>query len=144
MDKYVILFIKTSLLSLLLGSLLGIDMAAVPYHALYFVNAHTHLNLLGFMAMMIYGVGYHVLPRFSGMLIHSRTLMRVHYYLGTVTLALMAVFWIALEMTPYAGVMRAGLVLSGIGHLISIAFFVYNMFRSIKPVSFPPAGMQDR
>jgi cytochrome c oxidase cbb3-type subunit 1 len=142
MDKYVILFIKTSLVSLITGSALGIDMAMFPYHALYFVNAHTHLNLLGFMAMMIYGVGYHVLPRFSGMLIHSRTLMVAHYYLGTVTLALMAVFWTAMEMTPYVGAMRAGIAVSGIGHVVSILFFVYNIFRSIKPVAFPVPGPQ--
>ena len=27
--------------------------------------AHAHLNLPGFMAMMIYGIGYFILPRFT-------------------------------------------------------------------------------
>ena len=92
MDKYVILFIRTSLVSLLIGSALGMVMAFEPSHGSYFLSAHVHLNLLGFMAMMIYGVGYHVLPRFSGVTIHSRPLMVAHYYLGTATLAAMAGF----------------------------------------------------
>ena|SRR5690625_2744558 len=28
--------------------------------------AHAHLNLLGFVTLMIYGVAYHAVPRFSG------------------------------------------------------------------------------
>jgi cbb3-type cytochrome oxidase subunit 1 len=86
MDKYVILFIKTSLISFVVGSALGVEMAIEPSHISYFRNAHVHLNLLGLMAMMIYGVGYHVLPRFSGMMLHSRKLMVIHYTIWALSL----------------------------------------------------------
>lgn len=140
MDKYVILFIKTSLISLLVGSALGVDMAIRPGHVIYFYNAHVHLNLLGFMAMMIYGVGYHVLPRFSGVTLHSKALMVVHYYLAAVTLGVMALCWIGLEVTSCVGPLRGGLMVSGSAHFLSMALFVYNIFRSIKPVVYviPP------
>jgi len=137
MDKYAIFFIKTSLGSFLIGSALGILMAIDPSYGSPFVSAHVHLNLLGFMAMMIYGVGYHVLPRFSGMTIHSRPMMVIHYYLGTATLALMALCWIGIEMTAWADPLRTVLVLSGLGHLASILLFAYNIFRSVKPVTPP-------
>ncbi len=137
MDKYVILFIRTSLISFVVGSVLGLEMAILPAHAIYFRSAHVHLNLLGFMAMMIYGVGYHVLPRFSGLVIHSRNLMVVHYYLGVTTLALMTLCWIGVEMTPYVGALQAGLSLFGAAHLISISLFFYNIYKSIKPMTLP-------
>lgn len=139
MDKYVILFIKTSLLSFVLGSALGLEMAIRPLHGHNFLSAHVHLNLLGFMAMMIYGVGYHVLPRFSGATIYSRRLMAVHYYLGTITLAAMALCWIGIQMTTLVGPLRTGLVLFSLGHLVSIFLFVYNIFHSVKPVPLPQA-----
>ncbi len=134
MDRYVILFVKTGLASFLVGATLGLDMVIQPGNASYFLTAHVHLNLLGFMAMMIYGVGYHVLPRFSGVTIYSRKLMVIHYYLGTVTLAAMALCWIGIEMTAYADPLRACLALSSIGHMASIFLFAYNIFRSIRPV----------
>lgn len=137
MDRYVIFFIRTSLASFLVGSALGLGMVFDPSYGSYFLSAHVHLNLLGFMAMMIYGVGYHVLPRFSGMTIHSRGLMVAHYYLGTATLAAMALCWIGIEMTPCTAPLRTGLILSGTGHVASILLFAYNIFRSIKVV-VPP------
>lgn len=137
MDKYVIRFIRTSLAAFLVGSTLGLTMAIEPYYASYFISAHVHLNLLGFMAMMIYGVGYHVLPRFSGVTIHSRPLMIAHYYLGTATLAAMALCWIGIETTAWTDQLRIGLMLSGLGHMISILLFAYNIFRSVKAVAPP-------
>ena len=137
MDKCVILFIRTSLGSFLIGSVLGLTMAIEPFYASYFISAHVHLNLLGFMAMMIYGVGYHVLPRFSGVTIHSRPLMIAHYYLGTTTLAAMALCWIGIETTAWTDQLRVGLMLSGLGHMISILLFAYNIFRSVKAVAPP-------
>ena len=139
MDKHVILFIRTSLITFLVGSVLGMVMAIGPSYVSYFLGAHVHLSLLGFMAMMIYGVGYHVLPRFSGTTIHSRRLMVVHYYLGTATLAAMALCWIGIEMTSWVDELRVGLVLSGLGHSISVLLFVYNIFRTIRPV-VPPSS----
>ena len=139
MDKCVILFIRTSLGSFLIGSVLGLTMAIEPFYASYFISAHVHLNLLGFMAMMIYGVGYHVLPRFSGVTIHSRPLMIAHYYLGTTTLAAMALCWIGIETTAWTDQLRVGLMLSGLGHMISILLFAYNIFRSVKAVAPPQA-----
>lgn len=49
------------LLGNLLGLLLGVG--TVPYS---WRPVHVHLNLLGFVCMMIYGVAYHALPRFAG------------------------------------------------------------------------------
>lgn len=65
MDNTPRLFIKAGLIYAVIGALLGITMAVNPSlsHPLRFI--HIHLNLLGFMTMMVSGVAYHVLPRFS-------------------------------------------------------------------------------
>ncbi|UCD56905.1 MAG: cbb3-type cytochrome c oxidase subunit I [Candidatus Hydrogenedentota bacterium] len=142
MDNYVVLFIRTSLISFLIGSVLGVEMTIEPAHISYFRNAHVHLNLLGFMAMMIYGVGYHVLPRFSGMMLHSRNLMVSHYYLGVVSLGIMSLCRAGMDMTCYADSLRRALFTSSAAHAASIFLFFYNIYRSIKPVSQPQASEQ--
>lgn len=65
MDNIPRLFIKAGLIYAVIGAILGITMAVDPSlsHPLRFI--HIHLNLLGFMTMMVSGVAYHVLPRFS-------------------------------------------------------------------------------
>ena len=95
------------------------------------------------MAMMVFGVDLHMLPRFSGLAIHSRNLLVAHYYLGSATLAAMSLCWIGMEMTPYVDAMRIGLIVSGAGLLLSIFLFAYNIFRSIKPVAPPHVQPQN-
>ena len=48
-------------------------MAVRPAWAVY-RPAHVHMLLLGFVTMMIYGVAYHVVPRFAGFPLHGLTL----------------------------------------------------------------------
>jgi hypothetical protein len=48
--------------------------------------AHVHFNLLGFMSMMIYGVGYFILPRFNGRTLHWPSLVPIHFYVANLGL----------------------------------------------------------
>ena len=50
-----------------------------------------HMTLLGFVTMMIYGVAYHVLPRFVGRALWSKRLPGVHVWASNAGLALMCV-----------------------------------------------------
>jgi hybrid cluster-associated redox disulfide protein len=65
MDNYPRLFIKAGLIYALLGAALGVTIAIDPSLAVRLRFVHIHINLLGFMAMMVAGVAFHVLPRFS-------------------------------------------------------------------------------
>ena len=71
MEPFVRNFIRASLVWLGLGVSLGVAMVIVPQYALVYRPAHMHANLLGFVSMMIFGVAYHVLPRFVGRPLHS-------------------------------------------------------------------------
>jgi hypothetical protein len=62
MEWFVRAFAKASVAWLAAGVTLGVGMAARPAWAVY-RPAHVHMVALGFVAMMIYGVAYHVVPR---------------------------------------------------------------------------------
>jgi cbb3-type cytochrome oxidase subunit 1 len=81
MDWFVRAFIKSSVCWLAIGMTLGIAMAMQPELAVY-RPAHMHMNLAGFVAMMIFGVAYHVVPRFAGAQLHSRRAAGAHVFMA--------------------------------------------------------------
>ena len=88
MEWFVKAFLKASLAWLALGVTLGVAMAAHPMWTVYRL-AHMHMVLLGFVTMMIYGVAYHVIPRFAGVALHSRRVPVWHWWISNAGLALM-------------------------------------------------------
>ena len=69
MSKATILFIKASIIYFLLAAVLGVVMGIWHYNGIVIdalLFTHVHFGLLGWMTMMVYGVGYHILPRFNG------------------------------------------------------------------------------
>ena len=129
MDWFVARFIKAALVWLGLGVTMGVAMAVHPLWIIY-RPAHVHMNLLGFVTMMIYGVAYHVVPRFFGHPLHSRRLGGVHWWLSNVGLALMVV---GFAMAPHYGarsipVLGTGGTLSALGAFV----FIYNIWRTIN------------
>lgn len=89
------LFILAALIYSLLGGLVGLLWLAHP--GLIPGNVpriHGHLMLLGFITMMIYGVGLHVLPRFSGRPLYSERLANVQLYVANLGLWIMVAGWL--------------------------------------------------
>ena len=80
-------FIAAALAYALLGGLLGLAWLAFPgkLPALA-LRAHAHLMLVGFIAMMIFGVGVHVLPRFTGRALFSERLADAQFALANLGL----------------------------------------------------------
>ena len=128
MDWFVKAFVKASLAWLALGVTLGVAMAAYPAWTVY-RPAHMHMTLLGFVTMMIYGVAYHVLPRFAGHPLHSRRLAGWHWWASNAGLLAMVVGFV---LRPSAGaaatpVLAAGGVASALGAYA----FAYGVWRSM-------------
>lgn len=131
MDKEVVWFIRLSIVYFLIGSLLGVLFIVRPAMAdTYHVAMHAHLNLLGWMSMMIFGVGYHILPRFSGVPLYSRPLSIVQFWTANIGLVGMTAGWAM--MAHEAGGGRKVLAVSGAVMFISIVLFVYNLLRTVK------------
>ena len=86
MERYPRLFIQTALIYLLISVILGVVIGTDPMLAVRFRFVHIHLNLLGFMVMIIAGVAYHVLPRFTARTIPWPAGVKYHFYLQNIGL----------------------------------------------------------
>jgi hypothetical protein len=85
MDRYTKGFVVASLVYFFLAAILGIWMGGTDA-AGWVRFAHVHFNLLGFMAMMIYGVGYFILPRFNGRTLRWPSWVPAHFYVANLGL----------------------------------------------------------
>jgi cbb3-type cytochrome oxidase subunit 1 len=130
MDWHVKAFLKASLVWLGAGVSLGVAMAVHPVWTIY-RPAHLHMNMLGFVAMMIFGVAYHVIPRFTGHPLHSRRLAVAQWWLANGGLTLFVAGFLLLPRTALGGVSRVVLATGGILSAMAAYSFVYNMWRTI-------------
>jgi len=138
LDPFVRRFIRASLLWLGCGVVIGVWMALSPA-AVAYRPAHLHANLLGFVSMMIFGVAYHVIPRFTGHPLHSRRLANLHVWVANAGLAAMVSGFI---LRVHAA--SPGAALLGIGGTASACgafFFIYNLWRTLdEPAPVRRAG----
>ena len=129
MDWFAKAFIRASLLWFVAGITLGLAMAIHPAWVVY-RPAHAHMNLVGFVVMMIFGIGYQMLPRFFGHPIHNRSLAVAHFWLANVGLAgMVAGFFLA----PNIGDKSIPVTATG-GALWAIGAygFAYNMWMTFN------------
>ncbi len=96
--------------------------------ALKFV--HSHLNMLGWVSMMIYGVGYHILPRFMGRPLYSNKIGEAQFYLANISLVGMLLFYTINLYTP-GPVFRLLMALFGVVQAVTIILFFYNMLMTL-------------
>ena len=129
MDKIVVWYLRMSVIYFIAGALVGLVMILSPGETGYYVSSHTHLNLLGFMSMMIYGVGYHILPKFSGRNIYSPMIMNAQFWIGNAGLVGMVAGWLVLR-----GNVSPVLIISALLSLTSVVLFAFNILKTIKSV----------
>ncbi len=119
-------FIAAALVYALAGGLVGLawlaDPALVPGNAL---RLHAHLMLVGFVGMMIFGVGLHMLPRFTGRALFSERAADVQFAMTNLGLVIMAAGWLAAS-TP---IVTGGGVLLWSGLLL----FALNVVLTVRP-----------
>ena len=128
MEWFVRAFLRAALAWLGLGVTLGVAMAVQPAWLIY-RPAHLHMNMLGFVTMMIYGVAYHAIPRFAGRPLHSNRLALTQWWISNLGLVLLVA---GLASRPH-GAAYAGLVLAGGGALAALGAygFIYNLWRTL-------------
>lgn len=139
MSNITVWFIKCALVYFLLAVLIGVYMSYVgPVYP--YMQIHAHFNLLGWMSMMVFGVAYHILPRFSGKPLWSDRLSLIQLWLANIGLIGMAIGWFVRR----ASASSVLLVLASAAEAVAILFFVVNMFKTIKaaPATAPakPGG----
>jgi len=138
MDRFVKNFIAMSMVYLFTSSILGIGMLASPkLMSLKFV--HSHLMLLGWVSMMIYGVGYHILPRFAGKLIKTPGLCNLQFWLANIGLLGMLSFYTVMTFGGTNKLLMTATVGFGVMEAVSIALFFYVMMTTIFGKEAAPA-----
>src|SRR3972149_5501703 len=92
MSSITVWFIRLAIIYFVLAIILGLHMSvAGPVYP--WMPIHTHFNLLGWMSMMVFGVAYHILPRFSGKPLWSERLSLIQLWLANIGLIGMAIGW---------------------------------------------------
>lgn len=132
MSRTTIRFLKVGMAYFVLGSLLGVLLAVPPARdLLHGVSAgrwglaHTHLNLAGFVIMVIFGVAYHILPRFAGRPLRSEPWAAAHFWIAAVATGGMAAGFVLPRAEPL-------LWLGGTAQFVGILAGVANLWLTIR------------
>ncbi|NJD32138.1 MAG: hypothetical protein FIB04_09650 [Gammaproteobacteria bacterium] len=119
-------FIVAALLYALSGATLGLAWLAWPGRLPGLaLRAHAHLMLVGFVGMMIFGIGLHVLPRFTGRALYSDRLADANFWLANMGLPVLVFGW--LDGLPAAA--RTGGLLLWAGFVA----FAVNVLGTVRP-----------
>lgn len=114
--------IKTAFLALGLGVGLGAWFALDRAAGAWLRPLHAELNLWGWAALLIYGMGYHMLPRFLGRPLRRPRLAEGQSWLAIAGVALAALGWLALSLGwPSQLLLLAG----GLAQLLAASLFVF-------------------
>jgi heme/copper-type cytochrome/quinol oxidase subunit 1 len=131
MDRFVKNFIIMSIVYLAISTVFGIVMiGSEKLMTLKFV--HSHLMLIGWVSFMIYGVGYHILPRFTGRMLKHPAIAEAQFWIANLGLLGMVGFY-TLNVYDPASLYRTLTVASGLLEALSIFMFFYNMLVTIGP-----------
>jgi cbb3-type cytochrome oxidase subunit 1 len=128
MDRYVRNFIAASIFYLAVASLMGIAMLIYPDTSGVLRFPHSHLMLIGWVTMMIYGVGYHILPRFAGKLLKNQKIGELHFWLANIGLLGMVIAQPLYLYHPDEKGLVVVLGVSGLLQVVSSGLFFYNMY----------------
>ncbi len=123
LTPYVKGFLRSSLVWIAIGVAIGLGMAWWPAEHLVFRPAHAHANVLGFLSMFVFGVGYHVLPRFVGAPLNERQAawaMR-QLWIQNAGLALLVSGWL---VRPWRGSLGQWLLAAG-GPVSAVGFAIF-------------------
>ncbi len=128
MDPVAKNFIRMSVIYFAIAAVIGVHFvfSKVNHHQLF--QAHVHLMLLGWMSMMIYGVGYHILPRFNGNPVAFPKLAIIHFFVANVALVGLVSTW-GIRRYGYSNIPEK---VFAVMNLIGILMFVTNILVSIR------------
>ena len=133
------LFIKTSLIFLVIGILAGLHMSFTKYisqtrYSQELISAHTHLILVGSVMMMIMGVALWFFPRpEKDDKNYNPDLILITYWLMTIATALRFVFQVLASFYYISWVSVAIVIFSSLQILAMILFF-FSMWGRIRAV----------
>src|SRR4030065_106588 len=115
----------------LIGCILGAWMFLSPGNIYSIMPAHAHINLVGFVSMMIFGVSYHMFPRFAGRPLHSIAIARRQFTILNIGLIGMVLLFAFADRDGM--IYRILLPVFGTTLTASFVLYVYNTWKTIGP-----------
>ncbi|MCC6543016.1 MAG: hypothetical protein IT392_00750 [Nitrospirae bacterium] len=130
MGKATQIFLVASLIYLVIGVTIGVSLTIHPGAIGGFMAVHAHINLLGWLSMMVFAVAYHVLPRFTGKVLFSERLANTHVVLANAGLIGLMIAWplSRFHLTP---AVRTLFIAAALCYAAGAYLFVYNILRTI-------------
>ena len=141
-------FIYAALFYLAVGAVVGLLQAINPFWVNALRFSHAHLLLLGFMAMMVYGIGYFILPRFTSTSLLWPGLVSIHFWLANTGLIGMVLFkplGVAFMSPMLTGLFYA----AAVAQVLGVFMFCINLAATLAtappmPVHKPTAATRRR
>jgi cbb3-type cytochrome oxidase subunit 1 len=119
-------FLVTAPFYMIVGVLIGMYMAASNDHDL--LPAHAHINLLGFVLMMLFGLAYHQFPAAG-----ATMLARAHFWLHQVgSLVLLVMLFLLFTDRISEAAMVPLAPLAQVAILLGLICFAVNMIRHAR------------
>jgi len=138
-EPYMKRFVFASLFYLGLAAIFGIlnGLTDIGYFGTF---AHSHFNLLGFMAMIVFGIGYFILPRFNGTDLRWPGWVPVHFWLANITLVGMVVFR-GLQIETGSDLFQVLFIIAAALQVVSLFMFIVNIWVTLSPRKKPSASV---
>lgn len=135
MSRTTLGFIFSGLAYLVIGVTMGALFYIVP-DTQRLRTVHAHINLVGFVTFLIFGIGYHILPRFRGRPLYSESLAWLQFWLANVGLFCLSLVngLVAYNVLHNVGYLQA---IFGATLAVSIYLFIYNIFRTLLKAPAP-------
>lgn len=129
MEWFIKAFIRASLLWFAAGIALGLAIAVHPQWIIY-RPAHAHMNVVGFLTMLVFGVGYQLLPRLFGHPLYSQRLAIAHLFCANAGLAGLVLGFL---LTPSGGpAVRWVTATGGFLYAVGAMFWVFNLWHTFN------------
>lgn len=131
MSPLTIRCVKAAFLALAAGILLGASFALNRALGAQLRPLHAELNLWGWTTLLIYGMGYHMLPRFCGRPLRRARLADTQSWLAIGGVAAASLGWLLLPAAQPAG--RALLAGGGLAQLGAALIFALLGAELLRP-----------
>ncbi len=138
MSHYSRLFVISSLIYLLIGGMMGIVMATFPSFRGIIHFAHAHTMVIGWISMMIFGLAYHVIPRFSGSPLIADCFQKLHWWLANIgmvgMMSIPILQFLFYAQLPFFNVL---FFIFGLLQFLGIIIFVVQILKALKFLTSP-------
>ncbi len=122
-------YTSASMIYFFIGCILGAAMFLRSGTIYSIMPVHAHINLVGFVSMMIFGVSYHMFPRFAERPLHSIKIASLQFSILNIGLLGMVLVFGLVDRSG----MTYRLLLPTFGMILTISFgmYIYNIWNTV-------------